>query len=61
MKIESFKSKEKIGKNMYAIKARVNLAVESNDEESDEIDTTKTATFIVYKNKIVYSELFGLY
>ena len=61
MKIKSFKSKEKIGKNMYTVKAKINLVVVPNDEDEEEIDTTKTATFVVYKNKIVYSELFGLY
>lgn len=61
MEIKSFKSKEKIGKNMYTVKAKINLVVVPNDEDEEEIDTTKTATFIVYKNKIVYSELFGLY
>lgn len=61
MKIKSFKSKEKIGKNLYTIKARVTLIAKPKDKDEDEMDSTKTVIFVVYKNKIVYSELFGLY
>lgn len=61
MKVKSFKSKEKIGKNMYTIKAKIALTAIPKDEDEDEIDTTKTVIFVVYKNKIVYSDLFGLY
>lgn len=61
MKIKSFKSKEKIGKDLYTIKARITLTAKPKDKDEDELDSTKTVVFVVYKNKIVYSDLFGLY
>ena len=57
--IEKFKSVDKLGKDLYAVNLKINLVAEPKDEEEDEIDETDTATFIVYKNKIIYSDYFG--
>lgn len=58
LKIEEFKSVKKLGKDLYSVKVKVSLVAKPKDEDDDEIDKADTATFIVYKNKLVYSNLF---
>ena len=53
MKIEEFKKVEKLGKNLYAVKAKISLKAKPQDKEEDEIDESETMTFVVYKNKII--------
>ncbi len=54
--LEEIKSVKKLGKDLYCVKAKITLFVKPKDEDEDEIDKTDTASFIVYKNKIVYSD-----
>lgn len=58
VKIDKFKSVEKLGKSLYAIEAKISIKAKPKDKDEDEIDETETATFIVYKNKIIYSDIF---
>lgn len=53
MKIEKFKKVEKLGKDLYAVDAKVSLKAKPKDKDDDEIDESETMTFVVYKNKIV--------
>lgn len=54
MKIEKFKDVEKLGKDLYAVNAKVSIEAKPKDkEETDEIDESEVVTFIVYKNKLV--------
>jgi len=58
IKIEEFKDVEELGKNLYAVNAKVSVYAKPVDkEETDEIDETNIMTFIVYKNKIINSDL----
>lgn len=57
-KIEEFKSVKKLGKDLYAVKAKVSITAKPKDKSDDEIDLSNIATFIVYKNKLVYSDVF---
>ena len=60
LKIEKIKSTEKIGKDLYAIDAKMSIYAKPKDKDDNELDRTETFTFIVYKGKIVYSALLGL-
>lgn len=53
IKIEKFKDVEKIGKDLYVVEAKISMEAKPKDKDEDEIDETTTATFIVYKNKII--------
>lgn len=54
MKIEKFKDVEKLGKDLYAVDAKISIKAKPKDkEETDEIDESEIVTFIVYKNKLV--------
>ena len=53
LKIEKFKSVDKLGKNLYAVDVKVSLTAKPKDKDDKEIDESKTITFIVYKNKII--------
>lgn len=53
IKIEKFKDVEKIGKDLYVVEAKISTEAKPKDKDEDEIDKTATATFIVYKNKII--------
>lgn len=54
MKIEKFKDVEKLGKDLYAVDAKISIEAKPKDkEETDEIDESEVVTFIVYKNKLV--------
>lgn len=56
--IKEFKSVKKLGADLYSVKAKISLVAKPKDKSDDEIDKTDTATFIVYKNKLVYSDFF---
>lgn len=56
MTLEEIKSVKKLGKDLYCVKAKITLFAKPKDKDDDEIDKTDTASFIVYKNKIVYSD-----
>lgn len=61
IKIEKFKDVEKLGKNLYAVEARINLIAKAKDSD-DDLDEVKDVVFIVYKNKIIYTDLlYALY
>ncbi len=53
MKVEEIKKTEKLGKNLYAVKAKISMKAKPVDKDEDEIDEAETMTFIVYKNKII--------
>ncbi len=62
---ESFKSyefeiddidSEEIADELYKVEAKITLTAEAEDED-DNIDTTRTITFIVYNDKIIYGSL----
>jgi len=53
VKLEKIKKVEKLGKDLYAIKAKVSIYAVHEDKDEDEIDETSTITFVVYKNKII--------
>ena len=56
IKIDKFKSKEKLGKDLYAVKVKISLEAKPKDkEETEEIDESATTTFIVYKGKVISS------
>ena len=58
MKIDEFKKVEKLGKNLYAVKAKISIKAKPQDKEDDEIDEAETMTFVVYKNKIISGAMF---
>ena len=53
IKIEEFKKVEKLGKDLYAVKAKIAVKAKPEDKDDDEIDESEIMTFIVYKNKII--------
>lgn len=53
VKVEDFKKVEKIGKNLYVVKAKVSTVAKPKDKDEDEIDESEVMTFVVYKNKII--------
>jgi len=59
VKIEEFKDVIELGKDLYAVKAKVSVYAKPIDKEiTEEIDETEIMTFIVYKNKIVDGDLY---
>ena len=42
--------------DLYCVKAKITLFAKPEDKDEDEIDKTDTASFIVYKNKLIYSD-----
>lgn len=59
-KIEKFKSVEKLGKDLYVVKAKISLKAKPKDKDDDEIDESKVATFVVYKNKLISADMMGI-
>lgn len=60
IKIEKFKDVEELGKDLYAVDAKISILAKPKDkDETDEIDETTTITFVVYKNKIISFEGLG--
>ena len=57
IKIKKIKDSKKLGKDLYAIEARVKIVAKPKDKEDDDIDETQNCTFVTYKNKIIYSTL----
>jgi len=58
IKLEEVKDVTEIGKDLYAVKAKVSVYAKPADKEvTDEIDETSVMTFVVYKNKIISSDL----
>lgn len=53
VKVDDFKKVEKLGKNLYVVKAKISTYAKPKDKEDDEIDESETMTFVVYKNKII--------
>ncbi len=54
IKVEKFKDVKKLGKDLYAVDAKISVEAKPKDKDStDEIDESKTVTFIVYKNKLI--------
>lgn len=47
---------EEIADELYKVEAKITLTAEAEDED-DNIDTTRTITFIVYNDKIIYGSL----
>lgn len=58
MTLEEIKSVKKLGKDLYCVKAKITLFAKPKDKDGDEMDETETTSFIVYKNKLIYSEFF---
>ncbi len=58
LKVDKIKSSKKLGKDLYLVKAKISMVAKPEDEEeNDEIDSSDIHTFIVYKNKIVDTDL----
>lgn len=55
LKVEEIKSSEKIGKDLYAVKAKISIEAQPKDGDGEEIDSSNIMTFVVYKNKLVYT------
>ena len=53
VKVDDFKKVEKIGKNLYVVKAKISTVAKPKDKDEDEIDESEVMTFVVYKNKII--------
>lgn len=53
IKVEEFKKVEKLGKDLYAVDAKISVKAKPDDKDEDEIDESEIMTFIVYKNKII--------
>lgn len=53
VKVDSFKSVKKLGKDLYAVKAKISLTAKPKDKDDDELDESDIKTFIVYKNKVI--------
>lgn len=56
MKIEKFKSVEEIAKDLYVVKAKISIKAKPDDKDVEEIDSAGIMKFIVYKNKIIYTD-----
>lgn len=56
MKIEEFKDVEEIAKDLYEVKVKIAFQAVPADDDEDEIDESEIMTFIVYKNKIIYTD-----
>ena len=62
IKVEEFKKVDKLGKNLYAVKAKVAVKAKPKDKNEDELDESTTMTFVVYKNKLIsLGELSSMY
>lgn len=60
-KIEKFKDVEKLGKDLYAVDAKVSVKAKPKDKDvTDEIDESDTVTFVIYKNKLISFGEIGL-
>lgn len=57
VKVEEFKEVEKLGKGLYLVKAKISTYAKPKDKDEDEIDESEVMEFIVYKNKIIDSEI----
>jgi len=55
LKVEEFKEVEKLGNDLYAVE--VKLEMKAKDEYGEEFEETETLMFIVYKDKIIYTEI----
>lgn len=53
IKVEDFKEVEKLGKDLYVVKAKISMKAKPKDKDEDEIDEAEVMTFVVYKNKLV--------
>lgn len=53
VKVESIKSSKKIGKDLYAVKAKISVTAKPKDKDDDELDESDIVTFVVYKNKVI--------
>ncbi len=54
IKIEEFKKVEELGKDLYAVDAKISIEAKPEDkDETDEIDESEILTFIVYKDKLI--------
>lgn len=54
IKVEKFKDVEKLGKDLYAVDAKISVEAKPKDkDETDEIDESEVVTFILYKNKLI--------
>lgn len=58
IKVKKFENKEKLGKDLYLVKAKISIKAES--EDGDEMSQTKSMEFVVYKNKIIDADLFSM-
>jgi len=55
LKVKKFEDVEKLGKDLYKVDAKIEMKAET--EDGDENKSTKTFSFIVYKDKLIYSEM----
>lgn len=56
-KIEKFNSVEKLGKDLYVIKAEISLTAKPQEKDKEEINDSSTAIFVVYKSKIIVADM----
>lgn len=57
IKVEKFKEVKKLGKDLYKVEAKVSLEAKAKDKDDKDIDKADTATFVVYKGKLIYSDI----
>lgn len=58
LKVEEFKSVDKLAKDLYVVKAKISVKAKPDDDDVDEIDESTVLEFVVYKNKIISMPLF---
>lgn len=56
--IDEFKSSEEIAKDLYVVEAKISVKATPEDEDYDEIDESDIMEFVVYKDKVIDSDLF---
>ena len=57
VKLEKFKGVEELGEDLYLVKAKVSVRAVPEDEDDEEIDSSNIYKFVVYKNKIIDSQV----
>lgn len=57
IKVEKFKEVKKLGKDLYKVEAKISLEAKAKDKDDKDIDKSDTAVFIVYKGKLIDSEI----
>jgi len=54
---DKFKSVDKLGDDLYVVRAKVSIKAKPDDDDVEEIDSSSIMRFVVYKNKLIYTGL----